>query len=1053
MKKKRIPILALSGILLLTGVMSVTSCGCDQIVDNDVKKTGTVTVSTDNHGSVTPSATSGEVGTKITLTVTPSEGYELDTLTHNGNDIKDTLSFTLVEGENKVEATFKLESTVTPPVTETYKVTYTESSDYTISGLNSDGYKENDSVTFSVSVTNSEKEIDKITVDGKEVSGTNGSYTFTMPAHDVAIVISLKSKVETPERTEISWIEEDNLGTDTWGYWSSTKANWGANCVVVMNEAYFENEVATFDYSITENEGVTPLSHAVQIFYKNSKNTVGQVYELTFKLNTQVAGTIKINNIEKEVVAGENDISVIYEEGTLKSSFHLETGLLGSAKISISNVSWKESAFPTYKVTYTQSEDYEITGLNDSYKEGETVTFKVNVLNEDKKLGTVTVDDTPLAANSNGEYSFTMDNDGATIVVNLVDIVRYKVTTTGTGYTINGLNERGYEEGETVTFTLEVTDETKELQSVSVYGNVILDQNGTYSFVMKAEETEIVVTLVDKEEPDLTKYSVTYEENESYTIEGLDEEGYLKGSNVSFTVTVNDETKEVKEVKVGETPLTPVEGTYSFTMPASNVTISVTLEDAKVNLEFGEETSMPNDTWIYWNGRWDWFCNGEAIVNSAYIQGDNIHLDYSINSEGNHVNHIMQLLYKDTSLVTNAKYTLTFNLNSSKSGDIIINEQRKTIVAGENEVSIEFIYDGTASFVLQLGPIGSAIVDISNVRYEKVPESYVVNVNSNSSEYLIEGLEENYFEGDEVKFKVTATNDYILDSVTYNDTVLTADEEGYYTFTMPSQDVEIYITLKDPSGSEIEPEYKEIEVLSKGSSATRIEGTGIWLWIDTNDIGMTAANWQEFDFTADVSVKDPSGAPVDWTIKNTLISDVNEAEHYARFYVELSGAPVAGFTTEATIYITHNNEMYKASASFNGTKYDDPNAGEVVLPTEYENLNVLEEGTAGDSTRIEGAGVMLFIKASEIGLNATNIGEFEIVEATVQSSNESIVISGSQIDLYREADDTFRIYVTFNIGLAADDETTETTVTVKFMHDGIGYQVSASFLGCNYISE
>ena len=96
---------------------------------------------------------------------------------------------------------------------------------------------------------------------------------------------------------------------------------------------------------------------------------------------------------------------------------------------------------------------------------------------------------------------------------------------------------------------------------------------------------------------------------------------------------------------------------------------------------------------------------------------------------------------------------------------------------------------------------------------------------------------------------------------------------------------------------------------------------------------------------------------------------------------------------------------------------------------------------------------MLFIKASEIGLNATNIGEFEIVEATVQSSNESIVISGSQIDLYREADDTFRIYVTFNIGLAADDETTETTVTVKFMHDGIGYQVSASFLGCNYISE
>jgi len=106
--KKRKLIGALSISLLLCGVgVSIVSCNNDN--NNTVtpeEKTGTVVIATMEHGRVTASATEGKVGDEITLTVTPDTGYDLETLTHNGKDIKEAKKFTLVEGENKIAATF-----------------------------------------------------------------------------------------------------------------------------------------------------------------------------------------------------------------------------------------------------------------------------------------------------------------------------------------------------------------------------------------------------------------------------------------------------------------------------------------------------------------------------------------------------------------------------------------------------------------------------------------------------------------------------------------------------------------------------------------------------------------------------------------------------------------------------------------------------------------------------------------------------------------------------------------------------------------------------------
>ena len=82
----------------------------------------------------------------------------------------------------------------------TYTVTYQESSDYTITGLES-SYSSGATVSFTVTVNNSAKEIDSVAVNGSKLSGT-GSYSFKMPSENVTIVVTLKDKAEDPAPVE-----------------------------------------------------------------------------------------------------------------------------------------------------------------------------------------------------------------------------------------------------------------------------------------------------------------------------------------------------------------------------------------------------------------------------------------------------------------------------------------------------------------------------------------------------------------------------------------------------------------------------------------------------------------------------------------------------------------------------------------------------------------------------------------------------------------------------------------------------------------------------------
>lgn len=108
----------------------------------------------------------------------------------------------------------------------------------------------------------------------------------------------------------------------------------------------------------------------------------------------------------------------------------------------------------------------------------------------------------------------------------------------------------------------------------------------------------------DTNETTETKYKVAYTESNEYTVTGLKEEGYLEGEDVSFKVTVNSNDKEVDSVVVNQTKLVASNGTYSFKMPASNVSLTITLKaketapnpDEGGNEDDEEEPTIEGDT-------------------------------------------------------------------------------------------------------------------------------------------------------------------------------------------------------------------------------------------------------------------------------------------------------------------------------------------------------------------------------------------------------------------------------------------------------------------------
>lgn len=164
------------------------------------------------------------------------------------------------------------------------------------------------------------------------------------------------------------------------------------------------------------------------------------------------------------------------------------------------------------------------------------------------------------------------------------------VAPTSEGYTITDLSALEAKEGDPVSFRVSVTDETKLIDSVKIYGNEVASTDGVYSFTMGNKVARIQVSLKEKPVP----HVVNVPTSDDFTITDLSATSAVPGNEITFKVTLKNTNKKIVSVKVGGALLTAnAEGVYSFIMPGNDVSIVVELDDiaAKVANYFEAESA------------------------------------------------------------------------------------------------------------------------------------------------------------------------------------------------------------------------------------------------------------------------------------------------------------------------------------------------------------------------------------------------------------------------------------------------------------------------------
>ena len=249
-----------------------------------------------------------------------------------------------------------------------------------------------------------------------------------------------------------------------------------------------------------------------------------------------------------------------------------------------------------------------------SYKKGESITivaeeitgyrftgwsFNGNIISTDKEYTFIIGEDTE------GEYTANYDK----LYSILVEDAHNSVSIEG--------NKTQAIEDEKVEFTITPNSNYRIIE-VKVNDDTLTESNRQYTFNMPAEDVTISVIYAEE-------YAITIDTNSSEYVQ-IEKQNAIAGENVEFSVSERVGYRIV-EVKYNETTLQSDSNTYSFNMPAEDVTIIVTYaEEYAITIDSSVSdmvTSVSLDKAI----------SGEQVVVTANIE-DTVTEDYVIMSDG-----------------------------------------------------------------------------------------------------------------------------------------------------------------------------------------------------------------------------------------------------------------------------------------------------------------------------------------------------------------------------------------------------------------------------------
>ncbi|WP_242618432.1 SpaA isopeptide-forming pilin-related protein [Anaerococcus vaginimassiliensis] len=157
-----------------------------------VRKAYKITKQNPINGTFTVPETA-EVGSTVTISIKPNEGYEPDTISVRGGNGPIPVNgntFTMPASDVVVDVTFK------PIPPKVFTITVDQATNGSVIA-NKQSAKENEEVTLTVKADEG-YELDKLLVNGKPVEVTNDTHTFKMPKGNVVISATFREKPITP---------------------------------------------------------------------------------------------------------------------------------------------------------------------------------------------------------------------------------------------------------------------------------------------------------------------------------------------------------------------------------------------------------------------------------------------------------------------------------------------------------------------------------------------------------------------------------------------------------------------------------------------------------------------------------------------------------------------------------------------------------------------------------------------------------------------------------------------------------------------------------------
>lgn len=379
----------------------------------------------------------------------------------------------------------------------------------------------------------------------------------------------------------------------TWSKYPEDKPVVGSVSLSATPASISEGETSTLTATLTnKNSSVGDVTYS---FTDASNKEVGKVttsdstasVEVTPSSTTTYKVTVTADGYTS--VDASAKITVIVPE-TTNLDFMVKSGNSDVSKGKFTKIGSEY----TLDVTFEQSGKYKFYVKNDNtyYRNSSGILTDVssNAVTLYKYGNNVDSDYVTLNAENPGTYGIKMEASKDNYVVSLYKVpeavvkhtVTYALGTDSTdkgsvsatleGTTTSiGTSPASVEEGKSVTFKATANN---GYEFVGWYGDAActgeaLSAEAEYTVSNISADTAVYAKFTEKE------YTVSHTQGTGYTISGLPTAKVKYNDTVSFTVTPAEGYK-IDSVKANDETLTASDGSYSFTMPANDVTVTVT---------------------------------------------------------------------------------------------------------------------------------------------------------------------------------------------------------------------------------------------------------------------------------------------------------------------------------------------------------------------------------------------------------------------------------------------------------------------------------------------